>query len=384
MDEQRLRILKLSALSIAVAALFGCGGSNDSPSALGTTAQESSVQMTETASAMRVSASSSDDAESDSVVMLQRQYAFAATLTSGRALAGTLMLKGEEEHGLTKVEGTFIQNAATATAAPSATPPSPDAVAQAAALRDQLKAGLASLRSAYRSDIADLAQTLRAALKDGAAATGDHKAWTPAQQVAMQAFKDTFASRTAQYQSDAAALTLDIQNQMTALGVEASSDGSKRGDADKDETKPSKYEVKGTISADGKVDLVLKGKKGTSIQLVGTIAADGSLAGTMTGPAAGDQGTWAASAGAMPPPPPPSAANGKVLYNLAPAGALACSVCHTPMPANNVSNVLKGANNPGLISSAITGNKGGMGIISGKFTAAELADIAAYLGQPNL
>jgi len=50
----------------------------------------------------------------------------------------------------------------------------------------------------------------------------------------------------------------------------------------------------------------------------------------------------------------------------------------------NVSNVLKGANNPTAIANAIASNKGGMGILSGKFTDAQLADIAAYLGQPNL
>jgi hypothetical protein len=54
------------------------------------------------------------------------------------------------------------------------------------------------------------------------------------------------------------------------------------------------------------------------------------------------------------------------------------------MPANNVSNVLAGANNPGVISRAIANGTGGMGILANKFTAAELADIAAYLAQPNL
>jgi mono/diheme cytochrome c family protein len=49
-----------------------------------------------------------------------------------------------------------------------------------------------------------------------------------------------------------------------------------------------------------------------------------------------------------------------------------------------VANVLKGANNASAIAAAIAGNNGGMGILSGKLTAEQLADIAAYLGQPNL
>jgi mono/diheme cytochrome c family protein len=63
---------------------------------------------------------------------------------------------------------------------------------------------------------------------------------------------------------------------------------------------------------------------------------------------------------------------------------MSCASCHTAVPANNVANVLKGANNASAIAAAIAGNKGGMGILSGKLTAAQLADIAAYLGQPNL
>jgi mono/diheme cytochrome c family protein len=73
-----------------------------------------------------------------------------------------------------------------------------------------------------------------------------------------------------------------------------------------------------------------------------------------------------------------------VLYNTAPTGTLACSACHTANPASNVASVLKGANNPTVIADAIANNKGGMGMLSGKWTSADLADIAAYLGQPNL
>jgi mono/diheme cytochrome c family protein len=85
-----------------------------------------------------------------------------------------------------------------------------------------------------------------------------------------------------------------------------------------------------------------------------------------------------------PPPPGPSAQNGKVLYNAIPGSAVSCATCHTATPANNVANVLNGANNPNRIASAIAGNAGGMGVLSGKLTAAQLQDIAAYLATPNI
>lgn len=91
-----------------------------------------------------------------------------------------------------------------------------------------------------------------------------------------------------------------------------------------------------------------------------------------------------------PPPPPapsppgPSAANGKVLYNAIPGSALSCASCHTANPAQNVSKVLNGANDPNRIATAISRGTGGMGALSGKLTQAQLEDIAAYLAQPNL
>jgi Cytochrome C oxidase, cbb3-type, subunit III len=423
MHEQSLKILRLSALSLAVAVLYGCGGSNDATSAEGTAAQGSSVQLTETASAVRVTAAASTDPSMPSVVVLQSQYTFAATLSSGGTMAGTLMLKGEDEDGVTEVEGVLIPAAATLAATPT-----PDVLAQAAALKDQLKRGLADLRTAYRADIAALSQTLRTAMAAGAATTGDRKVMTPAQQAALQQFKDAFAARTTQYHSDTAALALDIQTQLAALGIAPSRGGD-------DDKSAGGYKVKGTLAADGKVNLVLSKGTGTSIHLLGRAGTDGNLSGTLTGPAAGDQGSWTATTGTGTPPPPPpaptpppppppaptpppppppaptpppppppaptpppppppaptpppppaaSAANGKVLYNTTPAGALACSVCHTASPANNVSSVLKGANKPTVIANAISQGTGGMGTLAGKFTDAQLADIAAYLGQPNL
>jgi len=78
--------------------------------------------------------------------------------------------------------------------------------------------------------------------------------------------------------------------------------------------------------------------------------------------------------------------NGKVLYNATPGAALSCgnAACHGPNPATNRAKVLAGANNPNVIASAIASDAGGMSLLAGKLTAAQLADIAAYLATPNI
>jgi len=85
-----------------------------------------------------------------------------------------------------------------------------------------------------------------------------------------------------------------------------------------------------------------------------------------------------------PPPPPapgPSAANGKVLYSTAPAGvSLSCATCHGAPPDGAAR---KGANAPSQISAAIAANRGNMGIYSGKYSAQQLSDLAAYLAGPT-
>lgn len=80
------------------------------------------------------------------------------------------------------------------------------------------------------------------------------------------------------------------------------------------------------------------------------------------------------------------ALNGKTLYLNGPtSGGTTCAACHGPSPANNVSNILAGANNPSVISSAFAANKGGMGsLYNGKFSSAEIADLAAFIGNPNV
>ena len=120
--------MRLSAVAMASALLFGCGGGQDTTPVVG--AATESVQMAGTASALSVrmpsvapSASSSSGVASTSTtssattVLMQTQYAFAATFTAGphagQNLAGTLLLRMEDEDdGTIEVEGQLVPTTA--------------------------------------------------------------------------------------------------------------------------------------------------------------------------------------------------------------------------------------------------------------------------------
>lgn len=80
------------------------------------------------------------------------------------------------------------------------------------------------------------------------------------------------------------------------------------------------------------------------------------------------------------------ALNGKSLYLNGPAsGGTSCAACHGASPAANVNGIRAAANNPGVISNAFAANRGGMGsLFNGKFSAAEIADLAAFIGNPDV
>jgi cytochrome c553 len=80
------------------------------------------------------------------------------------------------------------------------------------------------------------------------------------------------------------------------------------------------------------------------------------------------------------------ALNGKSLYLNGPvSGGATCASCHGASPSNNVNGILAAANQPSVISSAFAANRGGMGsLFNGKFSAAELDDLAAFIGNPNV
>lgn len=80
------------------------------------------------------------------------------------------------------------------------------------------------------------------------------------------------------------------------------------------------------------------------------------------------------------------ALRGKTLYASTPGGtSCANSSCHGANPSQNRNRVLRGANSPSTIQNAINNNTGGMGIYRNNvLTSVDVADIAAYLGNPNV
>ncbi len=86
---------------------------------------------------------------------------------------------------------------------------------------------------------------------------------------------------------------------------------------------------------------------------------------------------------------PASAADalrGKTLYLTTPGGiSCANSSCHGTNVSANKNKVLRGANSPTTIQNAINRDTGGMGIYRNNvLTAIDVADIAAYIGNPNV
>jgi cytochrome c553 len=79
---------------------------------------------------------------------------------------------------------------------------------------------------------------------------------------------------------------------------------------------------------------------------------------------------------------------GKTLYSSTPpgGGAPACSTsgCHNANAAAGANGLSNGKNNPSIISAAIASGKGGMGLLQNKWQPADIADIAAYLGNLNV
>lgn len=64
------------------------------------------------------------------------------------------------------------------------------------------------------------------------------------------------------------------------------------------------------------------------------------------------------------------------------ADLLGCADCHSENPVlRNFGNIFSGRNAVDLIQRAITTNTGGMAYLGGFFSATDLADIAAYLGN---
>ena len=313
-----------SAVGLAAALLFGCGGGNDGSSAQ--SAQGASVQVNETATTLSVKTALPPGSTTTSSEMQSMVYTFAAHVASGPdagySLKGTLVLKGEsEDGGATQVEGRLIPDVMM--------PPTPALAASAAELETQFNAKRQALKDALRADIDALSGTLKQALAAGAVAGST----TPsaAQKEALATFKSAFSQRMTQYRSDLAALIAQYS---------AASGGTTSHDDGGSETSSEGYEVHGTIDAQGAIALTVSlGDKG-KVQATGILATDGSASGMLAGPASADKGTWnakAISSSGSPPPPPPvgDPALGAVVYR-------SCALCHGPDPVTKSLNIQLG------------------------------------------
>src|SRR5512134_2493341 len=111
------RHFRISAIALAGALLFGCGGGTENTGAPTETA--ASVQVRETATVLSVKTTLPSGSTATSTEMQSMLYTFAATISgpdAGLALNGTLVLKGERhDDGSTEIEGRLLPSVAVPT-----------------------------------------------------------------------------------------------------------------------------------------------------------------------------------------------------------------------------------------------------------------------------
>jgi mono/diheme cytochrome c family protein len=78
-----------------------------------------------------------------------------------------------------------------------------------------------------------------------------------------------------------------------------------------------------------------------------------------------------------------NAASGKLAYNQVINGR-SCATCHGAPGSQPTSSVLSAANADLVLNRAILNNVGGMGVLSGAYSAQQILDIAAYLATPGI
>ena len=305
--------LQTSAVGLAVSLLISCGGGGDSGSTV--TESPASVQMSQTATILSVRTEQRANGKVSGFEAQALNYTFAASIDSGPnagyTLTGRLQLSGErEDDGVTEIEGRLF---------PDADPSRPTR----AELKARFEADRKGLKGAMRADIKVLAEELKLALAYGAVPGADEP--SAAQKEALATFKAKFGERMTQYRAALSALIAQYR------GAKRDANAS-RHDDDDDDMAARGFEVRGTIDANAVVSLTVKlGDKGKFLA-TGTIAADGSASGSLTGAASGDSGTWTAGAeGAELPLPEP-------LPEPPPAGTYAagltkylstCATCHS-------------------------------------------------------
>ncbi|MDH4289110.1 MAG: hypothetical protein OEV65_10230, partial [Aquincola sp.] len=167
MNTRTQKLLRLSALSMAAALVFGCGGGGgDSASDLASASSNGIIQVAETASALSVSIATASDKSKAPVMLAQTRYNLSATFTDGpdkgATVTGLLLLKSKkEDNGSAEVEGRFMPSGVASTGTTSLTP---EQRAQLDAWRAELKGKLDDLRSQFRTDVRALIEQLKMAL----------------------------------------------------------------------------------------------------------------------------------------------------------------------------------------------------------------------------
>lgn len=292
------RAFTWTTLALASALLFGCGGADKSASD-DSNSTAASVTVNETAAGLQVKTSTGDGTRFSGSQVEASLYTFAAKIAAGtdagQTLDGTLVLKSvAQDDGTTALTGKLIGGKLT-------TPPS-DAVV---ALQTAFQTALDALKTSYKTDIDALRATLKTALDAAATPNGGYRL-NDAQRAALKTFLDAVKTRTEQFQSDTTVLVTSYRDQIVAAGGDASSIGfGGHGGRGGQHGRPTFYDVTGTQAADG--SLTLKFTSGdTVLSGTGAAATDGSLSGTLSGPATDDTGTWTGTALVKPTPTPPS------------------------------------------------------------------------------
>jgi hypothetical protein len=280
----------------AVAFLAACGGGGDSSAPAPGATAVAGVSALGTPANTTVSVTKADGGKGDTWRVLAFDFNGKVEQgpSTGTELKGRLLLEGRQAEGSssTALKGVLLTGVADAGEAQLT-----DAQReQLRAVQERTRTQAEALSGTFRSQTQSLAQTLGDALR---AATTDEQrrtavdAFTAAFQAAVKVFQDGMTALQAAHQAEVRAI-VDPRAEPQAIAVT------------------------GTLEADGKIALAFAVSDTATIQGTGTVAADGAASGSFTGPAAGDQGSWRATAvardwpeaptppGGTPTPPPPT------------------------------------------------------------------------------
>jgi hypothetical protein len=309
----------------AVALLAACGGGGDSTTATRNPTAVAGVSTLGTPANTTVSVTKADGSKGDAWRVLAFDFDGKVEQgpSTGTEFKGRLLLEGRQADGSTSttLKGVLLTGVADGSEAPLT-----DAQReQLRAVQERTRTQAETLSSALRTQAQSLSQTLGSALR---AATTDEQ-----RRAAVDAFNAAFQAAVKVFQDGMTALQATRQAEVRAI-VGA-------------RPEPQAIAVTGALEADGKIALTFALSASATLQGTGTVAADGTAGGSFTGPAAGDQGTWRATAVArdwpeMPTPPganppaPPSPPEGACTGSGSNANAL--SIASTVVEFTSLAN----------------------------------------------